>query len=353
MHMLTEVLENSFIEMLVRSFNRSLLQINALHESDAEIVQLPDSILCLAITTDSISEEIESGLYTDPYLIGWMTVMVNASDLAAVGAKPIGLLLNETLKVDCSPLVINKIQAGINAACKKCNIQVLGGDTNFSNLMQMSAVAIGLVSKRDKISRLGCEPGDILFTSGPLGDGGAYALKQFLSEEIHQRTDITFQPQARLIEGQLLTQFASSCMDTSDGLFYTLDQLMRLNGVGFKITANWDYYMNCQTLNLCKSVKFPLWMMHAGPHGEFELVFTIPQKMQKKFLQKALTINWFPIKLGEVIDQMDLKVFNGCDSIDFDTGYIRNLFIELKGDISCYIQELFKIENNLKIRRKK
>ena len=55
----------------------------------------------------------------------------------------------------------------------------------------------------------------------------------------------------------------------------------------------------------------------------------------------------------EVIDQMGLKVFNGCDSIDFDTGYIRNLFIKLKGDISRYIQELFKIENNFKIRRKK
>ena len=49
----------------------------------------------LAITTDSIVEEIRLGLYDDPYLIGWMIVMVNLSDLAAVGADPLGILISE------------------------------------------------------------------------------------------------------------------------------------------------------------------------------------------------------------------------------------------------------------------
>ncbi len=61
------------------------IQINKLQESDSELLNI--NILendQLAVTTDSIVEEIEMGIYKDPYLIGWMTVMVNMSDLAAV-----------------------------------------------------------------------------------------------------------------------------------------------------------------------------------------------------------------------------------------------------------------------------
>ena len=93
--MLNQILENSSIKNLVKIFSRSPLQQNRLHESDAELINLPGTNITLAITMDSIVEEIEAGLYTDPYLIGWMTVMVNASDLAAVGAKPLGILINE------------------------------------------------------------------------------------------------------------------------------------------------------------------------------------------------------------------------------------------------------------------
>lgn len=78
--------EVALLERLAGGFARSHLQCNQRHESDAELIRLPGSRSVLALTTDAISEEIESGLYADPYLIGWMTVMVNASDLAAVGA---------------------------------------------------------------------------------------------------------------------------------------------------------------------------------------------------------------------------------------------------------------------------
>ena len=69
------VSEIRMIEILTKQFRRSPLQINRLQEADAEIVRFGDAGAdYLAATTDSIAEEITAGLYTDPYLIGWMTV---------------------------------------------------------------------------------------------------------------------------------------------------------------------------------------------------------------------------------------------------------------------------------------
>jgi len=94
------ILENLLIKKLTKGFRRSGRQINALNESDSELVILDNnSGNYLAVTMDSLSEEISSGLYDDPYLIGWMIVMINLSDLAAVGAEPVGILLSEIFQL--------------------------------------------------------------------------------------------------------------------------------------------------------------------------------------------------------------------------------------------------------------
>jgi thiamine-monophosphate kinase len=128
MYQLNEILENKVINNLISGFERSPNQLNKAHESDAEIIQL--GILKLAVTTDSISEEISTGLYDDPYLIGWMIVTVNMSDLAAVGATPIGILISEIIPKTFSEEKIKELQRGISDACKTYGTFILGGDTN-------------------------------------------------------------------------------------------------------------------------------------------------------------------------------------------------------------------------------
>lgn len=200
------IFENALIESLANTFPRSQLQCNRLQESDAELIRLPGTDALLAITTDSIVEEIEVGLYTDPYLIGWMTVMVNASDLAAVGAEPFGILLNETLPRDAGGDFTASLQNGIHDACSVCSIHVLGGDTNFSSRLQMGGCALGFVSDGLPMTRLGCKPGDHLFASNRLGLGNGYALIQIGAGSTHREVSFQYQPQARLREGQLLRE---------------------------------------------------------------------------------------------------------------------------------------------------
>jgi thiamine-monophosphate kinase len=345
--MLNQILENRSIKDLVKNFSRSPLQKNRFQESDAELINLPGTDMTLAITMDSIVEEIESGLYADPYLIGWMTIMVNASDLAAVGAAPFGILINETFLFDMNDDFNSKLQNGIEDACLECNMHVLGGDTNFSSRMEMTGCAIGYILKHPPMTRLGCKPGDYLFLSGKSGMGNAFALSRLKNELFPEQVLQSYQPKSRLREGQLLSSFATCCMDTSDGVFAALDQLMRLNQVGFRIDAAMENFIHAGALTVCEAARIPLWLMLAGHHGEFELVFTVASHQVNNFLERASQINWAPLLIGEVTEGTDIRFLYHDEMVAINTGKIRNLFAQRQGDVQEYIKQLLEIDLTL------
>lgn len=336
--------ENSLIERLTQGFGRSALQLNGLNESDAELIRLPGTDVVLAVTTDAIVEEIQAGLYSDPYLLGWMTVMVNASDLAAVGAEPIGILLNETLTDGLGEAFVSRIQQGIEDACVACDLAVLGGDTNFSRQMQMAASALGIVPDGIALTRLGATPGDTLFASGPLGLGTAFALCQLAPGNVSDLPTLNYQPTARLREGRLLRGLASCCMDTSDGVLATLDQLMRCNDVGFVIELPAEDFLHSDANRISQATGIPPWMMLAGPHGEFELLFTMPADRLDDLVSEAAAHGWAPIRLGRVVAKPGISLPLGGKLALLDTGRIRNLFAEANGDIEKYLSGLYLID---------
>ena len=342
--MMVTVLENAQIERLVHCFARSALQLNRLNESDAELIRLPGTDLVLAVTTDAIVEEIQTGLYSDPYLLGWMTVIVNASDLAAVGAEPIGILLNETLTTNLGEAFVSRIQQAINDACLECNLAVLGGDTNYSQQMQMAASALGMVSGGTSLTRLGATPGDTLFASGPLGLGSAFALCKLAPGNVVDLPTPVYLPRARLREGRLLRGLASCCMDTSDGALATLDRLMRCNDVGFVLDLPAEDFLHVDANRTSHVARIPPWMMLAGPHGEFELLFTVAPDRLDELMSEAAAHGWAPIRLGQVVAKPEISLPLGKKSVSLDTGRIRNLFAEANGDIEKYIAGLYLVD---------
>jgi len=163
--------------------------------------------------TDSIAEEIEVGIYKDPYLIGWMAVMVNMSDLAVVGALPVGILISEIFPEYLDEPFKRKLHEGINDACIRCGTYVIGGDTNFGKQLIISATAVGITKNKMFNTRIGCKPGDVFYTTGKLGIGNAYALTQLADAQCK----IEYMPVAKLKEGKAIWGIASCCIDTSDG----------------------------------------------------------------------------------------------------------------------------------------
>jgi thiamine-monophosphate kinase len=295
----------------------------------------------LAIKVDSIVEEIEMGLYRDPYLIGWMTVTAPASDLGAVGAKPLGILIAETLAGDSDGHFISELQRGIKEAGETYGMPILGGDTNFSRSMQMTGCALGIISGGKLMTRRGCKPGDHIYSSGCLGLGSAYALLAY--SDMANAKHLNYRPLARLKEGELLRGFASACMDTSDGFLATLDQLMRLNGTGFDVSTPPDQTVHKAALDLACSSGIPSWLMLCGPHGEFELVFTIPPQRDDEFLKAARSICWAPLYLGRVIETCNIMLDTGGGAMRVPSGAVRNLFSEVGGDVKRYISALLEI----------
>lgn len=344
--MMESIVENAFIARLAEFLPRSPRQLNGLQESDAELIPLPmNGAHVLALTTDSIAEEIASGLYADPYLAGWMAVMANLSDLAAVGAEPLGLLIAETLPCTMSENASVLLQTGIRDACLITGCPVLGGDTNHGEQLQITGTAIGLVPGIATMRRIGCKPGDLLFCTGKLGAGNAFAAERMCGIN---RDGNTFLPMARLREGACVRSFASACMDTSDGLFATLDQLGRLNDVGFQLHAEWTSTIDPDALVAADAVGLSPWMVYAGPHGEFELVFTAHPGNAEVLLRVMGEAGMHPLLLGHVAATPGITLEGWGKIEQDDLAAIRNQPLENKEDVREFIVSLFALEARCK-----
>jgi thiamine-monophosphate kinase len=299
--------------------------------------------MLLAVTSDSVVEEILTGLYEDLYLAGWMTVTASLSDLAAVGADPLGILINESLPPDLSGDDLERLQAGIGDAAREHGVPVLGGDTNAAPHLQLTGTAIGMVARKRHMTRRGARPGDLLFASGAMGLGSAFAAVQLMETAAEPASSLGYQPIARLREGRTLCAFASSCMDTSDGVIPTLDELMRVNDVGIRIDRRIEDYLHPAALTVAASLHLPPWTMLAGPHGEFELLFTVPRQWQQEFLQWAAGLPWTPIEIGEVVAGHGLDCLLDGRLCVLDAAAIRNLLTEVGGNVERYANELVRL----------
>lgn len=341
MNKLDDILENQAIGNLTRYFSRSPDQANRIHESDAELIALDgDKSRYLAITIDTVAEEIEEGLYREPYTMGWVTVMASLSDLAAVGADPIGIVTAVSLEGYRDKTFRSQIARGIEEACLQSGTFLLGGDLNATHALSLTGCAIGTVPRNRKLTRVGCQKGDVVFLSGKAGSGNALGLARKAHFPENMFPEKAYRPRARIKEGQLIRKYATSCMDTSDGLFITIDQLIRLNARGFSIQAYWEDILRQDVLQLCDGMQIPRWFMAAGIHGEFELVFTIPDKKVSSFLAQTHRMDFYPVALGKVIAKPRFEITqNAKKTTVIDMTPLRNLWESATGDISHIIEK--------------
>jgi thiamine-monophosphate kinase len=337
--MTADIHENTLIASLAASFSRSPRQLNALQESDAELISL-NGYTVLALTTDAIAEEIASGLYADPWLAGWMAVMVNFSDLAAVGAEPLGILIAETLPRSQSREASLAVQKGIQDACAACGSHVLGGDTNSGEMLHLAGTAVGLISGGRPLTRLGIRPGDLIFATGKLGRGNAFAAQQL---GVSMESSFTYRPVARLREGVALRRFATACMDTSDGALATLDQLARLNGVGFSFNPEWASALDPGALSVAEMMGIPPWVFLAGPHGEFELLLAASRENAQEVRDALSECGGEWCQIASATSAPGLLLPGLGMLTPEDLAAIRNLEIQSKGSISFYLRSLLDI----------
>ncbi len=328
MKSMDNILENKEINSWIRNFSRSPHQVHDPHQADAELIEIKgDGSNLLAVTIDTISDEITAGLYHDPFTMGWVTVMSSFSDLAAVGADPLGIVTSVSLELKRDESFRKGLASGMAEACRQLGVFILGGDINTTQTISLTGCAVGLVPRNEKMIRVGCQVGDVVFLSGSAGWGNALGLVRLSQLPEEYFPEKLYRPRARIKEGRLIRRYATCCMDSSDGLLITLDQLLRLNNLGFIIEADWRKILAEDVYSLCEKTAIPHWFMAAGIHGEFELVFTIPSEKARAFLQAAKDIGFLPIQLGVVQQKSDLTlVLPAGKKAEIDMAPLRNLW---------------------------
>jgi thiamine-monophosphate kinase len=321
-----DVWENRLLGRWATLLPRSPAQRGAIHESDAELVPLGDGRF-LALTVDQVVEEVRVGLYRDPETIGRIAATAALSDLAAVGAEPLGLLLAVTLPAGHAADAQTAIARGVADVTTRAGTFVLGGDTSEGELLTVSCTAAGLVSGGEPLLRTGARPGDRIFASGPMGAGSALAASALLGL-LPRFDESELRPALRLAEGRASVGLASACMDTSDGLVATLDQLARLNEVSLEIDADPRELLCPAARRVCTALGVSPLAVLAAPHGEFELVTTVPPAATDLWLERIRAAGGAPIAIGEVRSGAGLSV--GGRSVD--GARVRNVWASSGGD---------------------
>ena len=202
------------------------------------------------------------------FQMGFKAVTVNVSDLAAMGAGPIGFLLSIALPKDLEVNNFKEIIDGVIDACDYYKIPLIGGDTNEASEIIISGTALGLCDK--PLMKNTSNAGDLICLTGDIG----LAALGFNLKEDNIYTKKALKPIARLSEGKVIKDSgATSATDITDGLASELYE-MKPDSLGFmiyedKLNISQEYKDISSELGL----NYLDLLLHVGE--DFELIFTI------------------------------------------------------------------------------
>jgi thiamine-monophosphate kinase len=184
----------------------------------------------LILTTDMLHRTSDFPQRATSRTIGWRSVAVSLSDLAAMGARPLGLLL-AVADPDLEEDLVRGILAGAQACCDSAGTRLVGGDIDRQD--ELTLVSTGIGEAKRPVHRDGAQRGDLVCVTGVLGRTQA-ALSLFAAGEIARANDLfCFLP--RVDWGLKLAAHATSMIDISDGLAHSLHLLARESRVGCSI----------------------------------------------------------------------------------------------------------------------
>lgn len=263
---------------------------------DAAVVPGPELGQLLVLTTDILVDGVHfSARTTSPEDAGWRAVAANLSDLAAMGASPLGITVGLSLTGDVAVSWVEQLYQGISHCLKQYNTPLVGGDVCRSPVITLSITAFGQVSPNHTLRRSAAKVGDAIVVTGIHGASRA-GLELLLNPECgkhlsqsermslihaHQR------PKPRLDVLPLLWKTLNSHsrlptpdspirvagMDSSDGLADAVLQVCRASGIGAQIEAA-KIPLPPVLRQLVPPVKALDWALYGGE--DFELVLCLP-----------------------------------------------------------------------------
>jgi thiamine-monophosphate kinase len=192
----------------------------------------------LAVSTDTLVEGVHFPHSAPPAALGQRALAVAASDLAAMGATPLGFTLALTLpQVDAHWL--EAFAQGLDTMAQACDLRLVGGDTTRGPL-SLTLTVFGTVPAGTGLTRRGARAGDVLCVGGTLGEA-AGALPLVLGERSAPAAVAGpllaryWSPRPQFALGLALRGLASAALDISDGLLADCGHIAEASGVGLRI----------------------------------------------------------------------------------------------------------------------
>jgi thiamine-monophosphate kinase len=254
---------------------------------DCALLQ-PDAAQSLAVTSDMLVEGRHFFANTNPEWLGHKALAVNLSDLAAMGAKPVGFTLALALP-NANATWLAQFSQGLFRLAQQWQCPLIGGDTTQGPLT-ICITALGYVPAGAAIKRSGAKIGDDIWVSGTLGDA-RLALGALRSEwplapsSLETVLPRMHEPEPRIALGLQLRGVASSALDVSDGLLGDLRHILKASQVNAEVLI--DQLPISRTL--AEQTQDLRRQCAANGGDDYELCFTAPtsKRMEVESLSTA------------------------------------------------------------------
>lgn len=256
-----------------------------------------------------------------PEDIGWKSLAVNLSDIAAMGGMPEATFLSIALPKDAQGEWAERFIAGYAELSDQFGVQLLGGDTTSS--LRDIAINVGVLGRAPRgksVRRSGANIGDSIYVTGPLGNsaGGLHAILNGWERtpEIVSLIGSHIKPMPRLAEGAALmrTGLVGAMMDISDGIASDLRHILKASNVGAQVALD-KLPISSYIKSICRIYGLNEYTLATGGGEDYELLFTAPDGIER-FLD-------FPVyKIGEIVPGNSLTWTMNGTVVEFNSkGY--------------------------------
>ncbi|MDR1784618.1 MAG: thiamine-phosphate kinase [Endomicrobium sp.] len=247
----------------------------------------------ICITKDMLVEEVHfKKEWISPQELGKKSIEVNVCDVAAMGnIIPKYVFIGLGLPSETPETFVNDLYKGFKKPCNEYKITIAGGDIVKSDKIIISVTLVG-IGKQEIVKRDGAREGDLIGVTNTFGNAGAgvallykHGIKYKYNKAERYLISKQNNPKARLEEARKISKYLTSLTDASDGLYVSVNLLIKNSRKGAEINMN-KIPISSNLKKVFKENKKQLNFALFGAE-DYELVFTVPN-LQAKLLKKLI-----------------------------------------------------------------
>lgn len=265
---------------------------------DAAAIRPPKDKLEL-FATDMLVEDIHFTLNTiRPHDLGYKTIAVNLSDIAAMGGRPTQVVISMALRPDLDTSFVTEMYQGMREICSEFGVNLVGGDTvSTRGPIVLNCAVLGEVAEPRLQRRSGARVGDWVAVTNTLGDSSAgcellLKRKDAYTEAEEKLIKAHVKPRPQVELAKRIAEYATSMNDVSDGLASESNELAKAGQVCIRIDKDKIPLSDAMRKVSLEKEKTD-YALYGGE--DYQLIFTMPPTETQELIDREITV------IGEVI----------------------------------------------------